>query len=50
VFGDMAPMPASQFAILPATSHLGMMERVEWLVPLVTSFLDAPMPEVDSEQ
>jgi pimeloyl-ACP methyl ester carboxylesterase len=50
VFGDMAPMAASQFAILPATSHLGMMERAEWLVPLVTSFLDAPMPEDDSAQ
>ncbi len=50
VFGDMAPMPASQFAILPGTSHLGMIERAEWLVPLVTNFLDAPLPEDSSER
>ena len=47
VFGDMAPMPASQFAILPATSHLGIMERTDWIVPMVTAFLDAPEPEAD---
>jgi pimeloyl-ACP methyl ester carboxylesterase len=47
VFGDMAPMPASQLAILPGTSHLGVMERVDWLVPLATSFLDAPEPDAE---
>ncbi len=45
VFGDMAPMPASQLAILPATSHLGILERGNWIVPIVSAFLDAPLPE-----
>ena len=44
VFGDMAPMPASQLAILPATSHLGILERSNWIVPIVSAFLDAPLP------
>jgi pimeloyl-ACP methyl ester carboxylesterase len=47
VFGDLAGMPASQLAILPGTSHVGMLERTDWLVPMVTAFLDAPMPKGD---
>lgn len=45
VVGDMQPMPASQLAILPATSHLGMMDRTSLLAPITKAFLDAPMPE-----
>jgi len=45
VFGDVAPMPASQLAILPGTSHTGVADRAEWIVPMVTAFLDRPMPE-----
>lgn len=45
VFGDMMPMPKSQLAILPGTSHVGMTERAELLAPMITRFLDAPMPD-----
>jgi len=45
VFGDMAGMPASQLAILPGTSHVGLIERADWILPMVSAFLDAPMPE-----
>lgn len=46
VFGDMPPgMPASQLAVLPATSHATMPSRAELLVPIVTAFLDTPMPD-----
>lgn len=45
VFGDMMPMPKSQLAILPGTSHVGMTDRAELLVPMITAFLDAPMPD-----
>ena len=45
VFGDMMPMPNSQLAILPGTSHVGMTDRAELLVPIITRFLDAPMPD-----
>ena len=40
VFGDLAGLPAAQLAILPGTTHVGMLDRAEWLVPMVTQFLD----------
>jgi pimeloyl-ACP methyl ester carboxylesterase len=45
VFGDIAGLPAAQLAILPGTTHLGILERADWLVPMVEAFLDAPMPD-----
>lgn len=44
VFGDIAGLPKSQLAVLPGTSHVGMLERGGWIVSMVTPFLDAPMP------
>jgi pimeloyl-ACP methyl ester carboxylesterase len=43
VMGDLAGLPKSQLAILPGTSHLGMLGRTDWLVPMVAQFLDAPL-------
>ena len=41
VFGDMiSELPASQMAILPGTTHVGMLERVDWISSMVTTFLD----------
>jgi pimeloyl-ACP methyl ester carboxylesterase len=46
VFGDMPPgLPDSRLAILPATSHVGMADRADWLVPMINEFLDAPVKE-----
>jgi pimeloyl-ACP methyl ester carboxylesterase len=46
VFGDMPPgLPNSQLAILPGTSHVGMVDRAEWLVPMINEFLDAPVKD-----
>jgi pimeloyl-ACP methyl ester carboxylesterase len=46
VFGDMPPgLPNSQLAILPGTSHVGMVDRADWLVPMIQEFLDAPAKE-----
>jgi pimeloyl-ACP methyl ester carboxylesterase len=40
VFGDLAPqLPASQLAILPGTTHVGMLERAAWISGMVTTFL-----------
>jgi pimeloyl-ACP methyl ester carboxylesterase len=40
VFGDLAPeLPASQLAILPGTTHVGMLERAAWISSMVTAFL-----------
>jgi len=45
VFGDVAGLPAAQLAILPGTTHAGILDRTDWLVPMVTAFLDAPPPQ-----
>jgi pimeloyl-ACP methyl ester carboxylesterase len=46
VFGDTpAGLPNSQLAILPGTSHVTVVNRADLLLPMITSFLDAPMPE-----
>jgi pimeloyl-ACP methyl ester carboxylesterase len=44
VFGDLAGLPAAQLAILPGTTHVGILERADWLVAMVQPFLDAPLP------
>lgn len=45
VFGDTAGLPNSRLAVLPGTMHTTVMEHVDWVVPMITEFLDAPMPE-----
>jgi pimeloyl-ACP methyl ester carboxylesterase len=50
VMGDLAGLPKSQLAVLPGTTHFvpagsGVLERADWLLPMIVSFLDAPMPE-----
>jgi pimeloyl-ACP methyl ester carboxylesterase len=44
VFGDITGLPAAQLAVLPGTTHFGVMGRGEWLVTLMTPFLDPPLP------
>ncbi len=40
IFGDLAPeLPASQLAILPSTTHVGMLERSSWISDMVKTFL-----------
>jgi pimeloyl-ACP methyl ester carboxylesterase len=41
VFGDVAGLPSSQLAILPGTTHFGLMMQSQLLLPIVTAFLDA---------
>jgi pimeloyl-ACP methyl ester carboxylesterase len=45
VNGDVVGMPNSQLAILPGTSHTMIPVRADWLAPMITAFLDAPLPE-----
>jgi len=40
VVGDLVGLPASQLAVLPGTSHVGLLERVDWLHSMITGFLD----------
>jgi pimeloyl-ACP methyl ester carboxylesterase len=41
VNGDLAELPASRLAVLPGTSHTGMLERVDWLASMILDFLAA---------
>jgi len=40
VVGDLVGLPESQLAILPGTSHVGLLERVDWLRSMIIDFLD----------
>ena len=44
VFGDLAGLPAAQLAVLPGTTHVGMLDRADLLLAMVPPFLDAPVP------
>jgi len=39
--GDLGPRSASRLAILPDTTHVTLMQRVDVIVPMVNDFLDA---------
>jgi pimeloyl-ACP methyl ester carboxylesterase len=43
--GDLTGLPKARLAILPSTTHVGVMNRAGWLLPMITEFLDEPMPE-----
>jgi hypothetical protein len=52
--GDLAGFGEARLAVLPGTSHFippgsGVMDRAEWLLPMIGEFLDAPMPEAATE-
>jgi hypothetical protein len=43
--GDLAGLPRSRLAVLPGTTHVTLVDRADWLTPMITEFLDAPTPE-----
>ena len=43
VAGDVAGLPRAQLAVLPGTTHISLVERTDWLVSMITAFLEAPM-------
>ena len=45
--GDLTGLPNSQLAVLPGTTHVGVMERADLLLAMIPAFLDAPMPETE---
>jgi pimeloyl-ACP methyl ester carboxylesterase len=44
VIGDLAGLPASELAVLPGTSHVGLLDRVDWLQSMILEFLGSPEP------
>jgi pimeloyl-ACP methyl ester carboxylesterase len=41
--GDIHGLPKSHLAIVPGTTHIGMMQRTDWLIPMITDFLDSDL-------
>lgn len=41
--GDLHGLPKSRLAILPGTTHIGMIQRTDWLLPMITDFLDSDL-------
>lgn len=37
-------LPNAQLAVLPGTDHMTIVNRSDWLVPMIEAFLDSPMP------
>lgn len=51
VIGDLAGLPNSRLAVLPGTTHVTLVaQRAGWLAPMITDFLDSPMPGEGSEE
>jgi pimeloyl-ACP methyl ester carboxylesterase len=42
--GDTVGLPNVQLAVLPGTTHITLVDRAQWLVPMITGFLDASDP------
>jgi pimeloyl-ACP methyl ester carboxylesterase len=40
--GDLVGLPRSQLAVLPGSTHVTLVDRADWLVSMITSFLDQP--------
>jgi pimeloyl-ACP methyl ester carboxylesterase len=43
--GDLTGLPKARLAVLPGTTHITVMQRGGWLLPMIVEFLDEPMPE-----
>ena len=41
--GDIHGLPKSRLAIIPGTTHIGMMLHADWWLPMVTDFLDSDL-------
>jgi len=42
---DFGPIPAAQLAIFPGSSHISVMMQTEWLLSMITPFLDGPLQQ-----
>ncbi len=41
--GDIHGLPKSRLAIIPGTTHIGMIQRTDWLIPMINDFLDSDL-------
>ena len=42
---DLTGLPNARLAVLPGTTHVTVINRADWLVPMIVEFLDAPVTE-----
>ena len=42
VHGDLAGLPQARLAVLPGTTHIGVMFRNDWLSSMIREFLESP--------
>ncbi len=45
--GDLTGLPKARLAVLPGTTHITVIARIDWLASMITEFLDEPMPEAE---
>jgi pimeloyl-ACP methyl ester carboxylesterase len=43
IMGDMRPRSPSRLAIVPNTTHVTLMQKVDVIAPMITDFLDASL-------
>jgi pimeloyl-ACP methyl ester carboxylesterase len=43
--GDLTGLPKAQLAVLPGTSHITVINHIDWLTSMIGEFLAAPLPE-----
>jgi pimeloyl-ACP methyl ester carboxylesterase len=46
VAGDLVGLPRAQLAVLPGTTHVTLVQRVDLLLAIIPPFLDASLPTV----
>jgi pimeloyl-ACP methyl ester carboxylesterase len=44
VFGDLTGLPPTRLAVLPGTTHVALLGKVDVLEPMIVDFLEAPVP------
>jgi pimeloyl-ACP methyl ester carboxylesterase len=45
VCGDLSGLPNARLAVLPGTTHVGVIEQIDLLLAMIPPFLDAPLPD-----
>lgn len=45
VCGDLRGLPSARLAVLPGTTHVGVIDQTELLLAMIPPFLDAPLPD-----
>jgi hypothetical protein len=41
IMGDLRPRSAARLALLPDTTHVTLMQRIDVIAPMINDFLDA---------